>query len=166
MTIYEWNKMTKEEIIEKLQKAKNSDLQWIDRAKNLIAGTKNDEGVVPVEANESEFGKWFYNEGQKLKKLSNNPLECMKNIEILHQQLHDRYFEIYHIYFSDAKKAGFFSKLMGAKRQTLSEEEKQHVKELLNNMQRHAKEFVDEVERLERRLEAVAQEKIDSIMQM
>jgi len=90
----------------------------------------------------------------------------MKNIEILHQQLHDRYFEIYHIYFSEANKAGFFSKLLGAKRQNLSEEDKKHVQELLKNMQRHAKEFVDEVERLERRLEAVTQEKIDSVMQM
>ena len=158
--------MTKEEIIEKLQKAKNSDLQWIDKAKNLMAGTKSDDGVAPVEARESEFGQWFYNEGQKLKKLSNNPLECMQNIEVLHQQMHDRYFEIYHIYFSDAKKAGFFSKLMGAKRTELTKEEEKHVEELLENMQRHAKEFVDEVERLERRLEAVAQEKIDSVMQM
>jgi len=158
--------MTKEEIIEKLQKAKFADLQWIDKAKNLIAGTKNDLGVLPVETHESEFGKWFYNEGQKLKKLSNNPLECMKNIEILHQQLHDRYYEIYYIYFSEEKKVSFFSKLMGAKRQNLTQEEEKHVTELLSNMQRDSKEFITEVERLERRLEAVAQEKIDSVMQM
>jgi Txe/YoeB family toxin of Txe-Axe toxin-antitoxin module len=157
--------MTKEEIIENLQKAKLSDTQWIDKAKNLIAGTKNDEGIVPVDPRESTFGKWFNNEGQKLKKLSNNPLECMKNIEILHQQIHDKYSGIYHIYFSEANKAGFFSKLMGAKRQNISHEEEKHVAELLSNMQRDAKEFVDEVERLERRLEAVAQEKIDSVMQ-
>ncbi len=151
-------------MIEKLQKAKFADLQWIDKAKNLIAGTKNDQGVLPVEIRESEFGKWFYNEGQKLKKLSNNPLECMKNIEILHKQLHDRYYEIYHIYFSEEKKAGFFSKLMGAKRQNLTKEEEEHVAALFHNMETHSKEFIDEVERLERRLEAVAQEKIDSVM--
>jgi len=158
--------MTKEEIIEKLQKAKIADLQWIDKAGNLIAGTKNDQGVLPIETHESEFGKWFHNEGQKLKKLSNNPLECMKNIEILHQKLHGRYYEIYHIYFSEEKKAGFFSKLMGAKRQNLTQEEEKHVTELLSDMQRDSKEFITEVERLERRLEAVTQEKIDSIMQM
>ena len=158
--------MKKEEMIEKLQKAKLADLQWIDKAKNLIAGTKNDQGVLPVETHDSEFGKWFYNEGQKLKKLSNNPLECMKNIEILHQQLHDRYYEIYHIYFSEEKKAGFFSKMMGAKRQNLTKEEDEHVASLLHNMETHSKEFINEVERLERRLEAVAQEKIDSVMKM
>ncbi|WP_346391922.1 CZB domain-containing protein [Sulfurimonas sp. NWX79] len=158
--------MKKEEIIEKLQKAKLSDLQWIDRVKNLIAGTKNDTGIPPVKAKESEFGKWFYNEGQKLKRLSNNPLECMKNIEVLHEQLHKKYLGIYHIYFAEEKKAGFFSKLLGAKRQELSEEEKNAVDNLLRSMENDAKEFVREVERLERRLEAVAQEKIDSVMKM
>ncbi|MBA1432712.1 MAG: hypothetical protein FAF04_03735 [Epsilonproteobacteria bacterium] len=90
----------------------------------------------------------------------------MQNIENLHQQLHEEYFKIYNIYFSDAKKAGFFSKLMGAKRQNLNEEEQKQAEQLLNSMQRYAKEFVNEVERLERRLEAVAQEKLDSVMQM
>ncbi|QOP46654.1 CZB domain-containing protein [Sulfurimonas paralvinellae] len=156
--------MTKEEIIEDLQKAKLANLQWIDKAKNLIAGTKNDQGIPPIDPRESEFGKWFYKEGQKLKKLSNNPLECMQNIETLHQQLHERYSEIYNTFFSETNKAGFFSKLMGAKRQNISDAEQKHVDNLLKNMQRDAKEFVDEVERLERRLEAVIQEKIDSVM--
>jgi vacuolar-type H+-ATPase subunit I/STV1 len=158
--------MKKEELIEKLQKAKLSDLQWIDRVKNLIAGTKNDIGTPPVKAKESEFGRWFYSEGEKLNKLSNNPLECMQNIGALHEQLHKKYVIIYHIYFSEDKKAGFFSKLLGAKRQELSEDEKKEVEKLLESMERDAKEFVTEVERLERRLEAVAQEKLDSIMQI
>jgi superfamily I DNA/RNA helicase len=158
--------MTKKEMIEKLQKVKIADLQWIDRAKNLIAGTKNDIGTEPVEAEISDFGKWFYNEGEKLKRLSNNPLECMKNIETLHQQFHEKYFEIYHIYFSEEKKAGFFSKLMGAQRQNLSEDEIAHVEELLHEMQKYAKDFVTEVERLERRLDAVGEEKIASVMKM
>ena len=159
------NEMTKDELIEKLQKAKLSDLQWIDRAKNLIAGTKNDTGVPPVNPKESDFGRWFYNEGQRLKKLSNNPLECMKNIELLHEQLHERYLELYHIYFGEEKKACFFSKLLGAKRLEITEEEKKSVDKLLRLMESDAKEFVTEIERLERRLEAVAQEKIDSVMQ-
>jgi hypothetical protein len=158
--------MKKDEIIEKLQKAKYADLEWLDRAKSLIEGSKNDIGTFPIEAVDSDFGEWFYNEGSKLKRLSNNPVESMQNLELLHQQIHKSYLDIYHIYFNHENRAGFFSSLMGAKRKELSAEELKNAKVLLQGMQLHAEEFLFEIERLERRLEAVGEEKIDFIMNM
>jgi len=157
--------MKKEEIIEKLRRAKNSDLQWIEKAKSIIKGNKNDIAIIPIDAIHSEFGKWFYSEGEQLKKLSNNPLECMKNIELLHQEFHKCYFDIYHIYYNESKKAKFFSKLMGAKRAEVDESEYNEAMSILEKMKEYAKDFISEVERLERRLEAVTQEKIDLILQ-
>ena len=158
--------MEKENIIENLQKAKLSNLQWIDRANSLISGTKKDTGTVPIEEKESEFGQWLYGEGELLKKLSNNPLECMKSIEVLHQHIHKNYFKIYHIYFSDEKKAGFFSKLMGAKRQEVNTNEEKEAKLLLESLEQYANDLMKELERLERRIEAVGQEKLNFVMKI
>jgi len=157
--------MKKEEIINKLKRAKKSDLQWIEKAKNIIKGSVNDIAVTPINPQDSEFGKWFYNEGEQLKKLSNNPLECMQNIELLHQEFHKQYFDIHNIYYNELKKAKLFSKIMGAKRAEVTQDELENAMDLLEKMKEYAKDFVSEVERLERRLEAVTQEKIDSILQ-
>ncbi len=157
--------MEKEEVLEHLRAAKAAHIKWVQKAKLLINGIDIEEDAIPIDSTECKFGKWFYSDGQILNSLSNNPMECMQSIESLHFALHDKYLQIFNIYFSQEKKAGFFAKLFGIKRKKeLSEEEVQKSRKFYDEMETISKELLEEINRLERRLVAVSEEKIKSLV--
>jgi hypothetical protein len=156
--------MEKEHVLEHLRAAKTAHIKWVQKAKLLINGLDIDEGVIPVDSTECKFGKWFYSDGQVLNALSNNPLECMQQIESLHFNLHDIYLKIFTIYFSEEKKAGFFAKLFGMKRKEPSPSELELARGYYNEMEVISKDLLDEINRLERRLIAVSEEKIKNLV--
>jgi len=151
--------MKKEEALKYLRDAKASHVKWVQRAKMLINGVNVEEDAIPVNSTECQFGVWFYNEGQKLNSLSNNPLECMKNIEKLHFELHDIYFHIFHIYFNNHKK-GFLAKLFGQKKD-VTQAEISMAKDYYIRLESISAKLLDEINRLERRLIAIPEEKIE-----
>jgi len=155
--------MKKEEVLEHLRAAKLAHIKWVQKAKLLINGVDVEENAIPVDSTECNFGKWFYTDGQVLNALSNNPLECMNKIESLHFTLHDKYLNIFNIYFSKEKQKGFFAKLLGLKRKPVSEAEQQLAQENYVNMEEISKDLLDEISRLERRLVAVSSEKIENL---
>jgi hypothetical protein len=155
--------MKKEDVLEHLCAAKLAHIKWLQKAKLLISGIDVEENAIPVDSTECAFGKWFYTDGQVLNALSNNPLECMNNIESLHFALHDKYLQIFTIYFSKEKQRGFFAKLLGLKRKAVSDAEQQLAQDYYNDMEIISKELLDEISRLERRLVAVSSEKIESL---
>lgn len=156
--------MKKEEVLDHLRAAKAAHVKWVQKAKLLINGIDVKEDSIPVDSTECKFGKWFYKEGQILNALSNNPLECMQKIESLHFKLHDTYLNIFNIYFSEDKKAGFFSKLFNLKRKELSGAEAQLANDHYLKLEAISVELLDEINRLERRLVAVSDEKIESLV--
>ncbi len=157
--------MEKEEVLEHLRSAKAAHIEWVQKAKLLINGIDIEEDAIPIDATECKFGKWFYKDGQILNSLSNNPMECMKSIEGLHLSLHDKYLEIFNIYFSQEKKAGFFAKLFGIKKKKeLSEEEVEKSTTSYAEMEKISQDLLEEINRLERRLVAVSEEKIQSLV--
>ena len=155
--------MQKEEVLEHLRAAKLAHIKWVQKAKLLINGVDVEENAIPVDSTECNFGKWFYSDGQVLNALSNNPLECMNHIETLHFDLHDKYLQIFNIYFSEEKKGGFFAKLFGLKRKKIDESEQKRAQEYYTEMETISKQLLDEISRLERRLVAVSAEKIESL---
>lgn len=155
--------MDKEHTIEHLRAAKAAHIRWVQKAKLLISGLEVQEDSIPVDSTECKFGKWFYGKGQILNSLSNNPPECMAKIETLHFQLHDTYLKIFSVYF-DKKEDGFFAKLFGIKRKSINEHEKQAAKTYYNEMEGISKKLIDEINRLERRLLAVPDEKIKNLI--
>jgi len=155
--------MKKEDVLEHLRAAKLAHIKWVQKAKLLINGVDVEENAIPVDSTECAFGKWFYTDGQVLNALSNNPLECMNKIETLHFSLHDKYLDIFNIYFAKDKKAGFFAKLLGMKRKPVSDAEQQLAQDYYETMEKISKELLDEISRLERRLVAVSSEKIESL---
>jgi hypothetical protein len=155
--------MKKENVLEHLRAAKLAHIKWVQKAKLLINDVDIEEDAIPVDSTECAFGKWFYTDGQALNALSNNPLECMNKIETLHFALHDKYLQIFSIYFSKEKQRGFFAKLLGMKRKAVSDAEQQLAQEYYNEMEMISKELLDEINRLERRLVAVSSEKIESL---
>lgn len=93
--------MNKQHVLEHLRAAKASHVAWVQRAKMVINGVEVDKNSIPVSSTECAFGQWFYIDGQKLNGMSNNPMECMTEIEQLHFQLHDVYLRenfLFHLY--------------------------------------------------------------------
>jgi len=155
--------MEKEQVLEHLRAAKTAHIKWVQKAKQLIRGHEISEDAIPVDSTECKFGKWFYSDGQILNALSNNPLECMSKIEKLHFELHDIYMNIFSIYFIKPK-SGFLSKLFGSKKKVLSEDEIQKAKSNYDVMEQVSKDLLDEINRLERRLIAVPEEKMKTLI--
>jgi len=156
--------MTKEDVLGHLEDAKTAHTRWVNRAKILINGLSIEEKAIPIKATECKFGQWLYTEGQILSGLSNNPIECMQNIEKLHSDLHDTYLKIFNIYFSQEKKTGFFSSLFGKKKKEVSELEKEFSMSEYEKIEKISEKLLDEINRLERRLGAVSEEKISSLV--
>jgi len=156
--------MTKENVLGHLRAAKSAHIKWVQKAKLLINGIDIEESAIPVNSTECKFGQWFYSDGQILNALANNPLECMQRIEKLHFDLHDKYLSIFSIYFSGTKKAGFFAKLFGFKRKEISAAEHTLAEGYYETMEKISGELVDEINRLERRLISVSDEKIEALV--
>lgn len=156
--------MTKEEVLSHLRAAKAAHIKWVQKAKLLINGVDIQEEAIPINSTECKFGLWFYSDGQILNALSNNPLECMQSIEKLHFELHDIYLNIFNIYFSESKKTGFFAKLFGYKRKAISAAEVTLAEENYKNMEAISTQLIEEINRLERRLIAVSDEKIEALV--
>ena len=154
--------MNKEHVLEHLRAAKSAHIKWVQKAKLLINGIEVNENAIPVDSTECKFGQWFYSDGQILNALSNNPLECMTKIERLHFNLHDVYMNIFNIYFNKSKD-GFFAKLFG-KKKVLNEDEISKAAQYYDNLELISKELLEEINRLERRLLAVSEEKIKQLV--
>ena len=156
--------MTKEEVVEHLRAAKAAHIKWVQKAKMLINGAEIEESAIPINSTDCKFGKWFYGDGQILNGLSNNPLECMQNIETLHFNLHDQYAKIFSIYFSQEKKGGFFAKLFGFTKREITQEQSDAARAYYGDMEEISKELLNEISRLERRLIAIPEEKIEQLV--
>jgi hypothetical protein len=92
-------------------------------------------------------------------------MECMNTIESLHFALHDKYLNVFNIYFSKNEKQGFFAKLFGfSKKKELSEDEIFNAKQYYLEMEKISKQLLEEISRLERRLVAVSEEKIRNLV--
>ncbi len=154
--------MNKEHILVHLRNAKSAHIKWVQKAKLLINGIEVKEDAIPVDSTECKFGRWFYSDGQILNALSNNPLECMMKIESLHFNLHDVYMNIFNIYFNKPK-SGFFAKLFGSKK-SLNDYEIDKAKQYYANLELISKELLEEINRLERRLIAVPDERIQELV--
>ncbi|QSZ43012.1 hypothetical protein GJV85_13155 [Sulfurimonas aquatica] len=155
--------MNKEDVLAQVEVAKLSHTEWVDHARRLMNGFEIQKSATPVNPTECDFGLWFYGSGQLLSSLSNNPLECMQNIEKLHLSFHTTYSNIFNIYFSAVPKKGFFTNFFDSKIKDIDADDKERVKTEFKKMQATAKELFEEISRLERRLGAVSDEKISAL---
>jgi len=156
--------MNKEEVISHLRAAKSAHIKWLQKAKLLINGLEIEEDAIPVNSTECNFGKWFYSNGQILNGLSNNPIECMNSIEQLHFDLHDVYMKIFTVYFTNKKQSGFFAKLFKLKRKRISEKEHAMAESYYDEMEKISTLLLENINKLERRLIAVSDEKIKALV--
>jgi len=145
------NRMKKEETLTHLRNAKKAHITWVHRAHALIEGLPVEKEQVPVSCTECKFGQWFYGEGQRLNMMPS--MDCLKEIETLHFELHDTYMKIFKIYFSDDDRS-FISKLFGTKKK-ISPMNHDIAKDYYTQLKATSEKLIAAIERLERRLFAL-----------
>lgn len=145
--------MKKEETLTHLRNAKKAHISWVHRAHALIEGLPVEKEQVPVSCTDCKFGLWFYGEGQRLSTIPS--MDCLKEIEQQHFELHDTYMKIFKIYFSDEDRS-FFAKFFGT-RKKISPENQQIAKEHYKELKAISEKLVSSIERLERRLLALGE---------
>jgi hypothetical protein len=154
--------MKKSKTLEYLRNAKASHVAWVQKAKMLIEGFKISEDAIPVDSTQCAFGKWFYSDAQKLNSISNNPMECMFEIDRLHMKLHDIYMNIYKIYY-DVSDQSFLSRLMGKKKKITPDAAKL-ARTYFEQLEEISHKLVEELNRLERRIHATQDRELEGIM--
>lgn len=151
------SKMNKTETVEQLHNAKKAHVKWVQRAKALIEGLPVEKEAIPVDCTECKFGQWFYSDGQKLNALPG--MDCLKEIEQLHSDLHDKYMEIFKVYFGDMNRS-LFSKLFNMKKK-ISESDKETARGYYEELLVISRQLLDVIDRLERRLNAMSSDVFD-----
>jgi hypothetical protein len=151
--------MEKISAIKQLRDAKRAHIKWVQRAKGLIEGLAVDKDQVPVDCTECMFGQWFYGEGQGLNAMPG--MDCVKEIESLHYELHDIYMMIFKIYFTDMNRS-FFSKLFGTQKK-ISDHEKDVARDHFVRLKEISERLIYVIEKLERRLTALPESSFPKI---
>ncbi|MDD4855354.1 MAG: CZB domain-containing protein [Sulfuricurvum sp.] len=147
--------MNKEETLTHLRNAKKAHIAWVERAHALIEGLPIAKEQVPVGCTECKFGLWFYGDGQALGMIPN--MDCLKEIERLHFELHDVYMKIFKIYFSDEDRS-LFSKFFGTRKKVTSLNQ-EIAKDYYNQLKAISEKLIETIERLERRVYALQEGK-------
>ncbi len=145
--------MSKEETLTQLRNAKKAHVKWVQRARALTEGLPIEKEAIPMDSTECAFGQWFYGEGQKIGIMPG--MECFKEIERKHSELHEVYLKIFKIYFGDMNRS-FFSKLFNLKKK-ISEPEHDIAVEFFGQLKKISEELLLHIERLERRISAMAE---------
>ena len=153
--------MHKEEILKRLRDAKSAHTKWVLRAQMLVKGLTLNEDAIPVSYTDCQFGKWLYSDAQKLTVMPELK-EIIKKIMKYHKDLHDKYLEIFEIYF---KNKNFLSKLFNIKtprKVTIAEAQK--AKKNFEEIEEISEKLLEELEKLELRILAIKNDKINEMM--
>jgi len=93
----------KNEIEQRLSSAKKAHKEWVNKAWFLINGGAVSTDKIPKEPTDCPFGKWYYSEA----KLIFGHLDEYIDIEPIHNELHDKYQNLFTILFPQPKKNWF-----------------------------------------------------------
>jgi len=134
----------KKQIITRLRDAKKAHRRWVSNAQILMQGVpvKNDQ--IPLNETECGFGRWYYGEGQALRKYA-----LYKAIEQPHTALHNTYLQIFNLLFRE-RKVSLFGRLLGKKAEPSQAEleEAKRLFVLLNAESLKITSLLDELEEL------------------
>jgi len=93
--------MTKNNALEHIEAARRSHIKWLNRAISMTRGSSAIRDPHPLASTACQFGLWFNDEGKNLyDKLGT---EGFDKIHLLHTKLHEKYLNIYEIYFGSSE---------------------------------------------------------------
>lgn len=90
--------MNKKQIITILQQAKPDHMEWVKQGYKLLDGQPQSQINKPESNTDCLFGRWYEKEGFKLVNIPE-----LKNIEVLHKEIHTIYTALYYITFDRRK---------------------------------------------------------------
>jgi len=82
--------------LDQLRNARAAHKAWVSRAEALIEGIPLEKNQVPMFPTDCVFGKWYYGEGQQLKRLAS-----FGELEKPHEELHKVYMRIFKLLFDE-----------------------------------------------------------------
>jgi hydroxylamine reductase (hybrid-cluster protein) len=101
---------SKEQNIHRLYKARTAHLKWVNTLRLLVSGFDVDKKTLTPILQDSEFGKWFYDEAMQFSQF--NSKIVLDEIEIILESMYNIYTNIYAIYFT---QRGSIKKILGLK---------------------------------------------------
>ncbi len=146
----------KDDTLTQLRNAKKAHIKWVHRARALTEGLPVEKDAIPMDSTECIFGQWFYGEGQSLGLMPG--MDCFKEIEYKHNDLHDAYLKIFKIYFGEMNRS-FFSKLFNLKK-TVSLHEQEIAVDYFAQLKAISEELLVQIEKLERRINAMSDDQL------
>ena len=100
--------MTKHAALEHIEVARRSHIKWLNRAISMTRGSSAIRDPHPLASTACQFGIWFNDEGKNLyEKLGT---DGFSKIHLLHDKLHEKYLNIYEIYFGSAEGVAYNQK--------------------------------------------------------
>jgi len=146
----------KNDTLIQLRNAKKAHIKWVHRARALTEGLPVEKDAIPMDSTECIFGQWFYGEGQALGLMPG--MDCFKEIEHKHNDLHDAYLKIFKIYFGEMNRS-FFSKLFNLKK-TVSSHEQEIAVDYFMQLKAISEDLLIQIEKLERRINAMSDDQL------
>ena len=144
----------KADIISHLRHAKTAHVAWISNVQILIqlANIEDAKATTPINYTTCAFGKWYYGEGQML-----TPFQEYRDIEAVHQYVHNTYLQIFGLY--NKKLEGSFFKSI----KKLEQERKEKAMQLEIVLKEYSKLMFDLLIALEMKIKRMSDSEIDSL---
>lgn len=101
-----------EKCLQQITRAKSAHLRWRAYAQALLAGQEIEEGQLPLEHTECQFGRWYYGAGQAL-----STLPAFRAIESPHRQLHQISLDLFRL-LEHGETPPFWQQLLGFKKKS------------------------------------------------
>jgi len=137
--------MTLNEVMRAITSARAAHLRWVARAEALVAGLPLDKEQVPVLPTDCQFGSWYYDQGQVLKKLPS-----YQALETPHNMLHRLYMDIFRMLFGEDGRS-MLGKLFGSQR-SYREKQLEGAAKLLPNLRAQSELLLKGLDMLEQDL--------------
>ncbi|MEA1990073.1 MAG: hypothetical protein U9N57_12820 [Pseudomonadota bacterium] len=146
--------MSKKEALAQLRTAKSSHIQWRSDVQGYLLGLHVDTRKLPLIHTDSQFGNWYYTQGQRL---TNLPSYAEINLNL--EEVFTKYRELYKFLHSTPKKAGLFSS------QTKMDNQRQEQKKVLMDDLLHSSQaLIAKTTELENELMKMNDEEFDKLI--
>ncbi|HFS85348.1 MAG TPA: hypothetical protein ENK72_01890 [Epsilonproteobacteria bacterium] len=138
--------MKRSSALEHLEAARRSHVKWVNRAVSIIKGKNVVRDPHPIASTHCQFGLWFNKEGETLYQILE--VEGFERIHQLHHALHEKYLNIYEIYFGSAKGVVYDSSAKLEKR-TVSREMEENAQQEFEFLRGLSRKMLEELAVLE-----------------
>lgn len=98
-----------EKFLQQIGRARNAHLRWRAYAQALLSGHEIEEGQLPLEHTDCQFGRWYYGAGQAL-----TTLPAFRAVESPHRQLHQICLDLFRL-LKHSQTPPFWQQLPGLK---------------------------------------------------